>query len=35
MKPRATYRLQFHRTFTFSDALKLVGYFAQLGISHI
>lgn len=35
MKPRATYRLQFHRTFTFSDALKLVSYFAQLGISHL
>ena len=35
MKPRATYRLQFHRTFTFSDALKLVSYFAKLGISHV
>ncbi len=35
MKPRATYRVQFHRTFTFSDALKLVSYFAQLGISHL
>lgn len=35
MKPRATYRVQFHRTFTFSDALKLVPYFARLGISHL
>jgi (1->4)-alpha-D-glucan 1-alpha-D-glucosylmutase len=35
MIPRATYRVQFHRTFTFSDALKLVSYFAKLGISHL
>ena len=35
MKPRATYRVQFHRTFTFSDALKLVSYFAKLRISHL
>jgi len=35
MKPRATYRVQFHRSFTFSDALRLVGYFAKLGISHL
>lgn len=35
MTPRATYRLQFHKTFTFADALKLVGYFAKLGISHL
>jgi (1->4)-alpha-D-glucan 1-alpha-D-glucosylmutase len=35
MKPRATYRIQFHKTFTFSDALKLTGYFARLGISHL
>jgi (1->4)-alpha-D-glucan 1-alpha-D-glucosylmutase len=32
---RATYRLQFHRDFTFRDALELVPYLAQLGISHV
>ncbi len=32
---RATYRLQFHAGFTLRDALELVPYFAQLGISHI
>lgn len=32
---RATYRLQFHKGFTFSDAAKRVDYFAALGISHI
>lgn len=32
---RATVRLQFHRDFTFSRALLLVPYFANLGISHI
>jgi malto-oligosyltrehalose synthase len=35
MTPRATYRLQFHRGFTFADAEKLVPYFAGLGISHV
>ncbi|MCB4768585.1 malto-oligosyltrehalose synthase [Ancylobacter sp. Lp-2] len=38
MKPpalRATYRLQFHRGFTFADAEALVPYFARLGISHL
>lgn len=30
-----TYRLQFHRNFTFRDALELVPYLAKLGISHI
>ena len=35
MKPRATYRIQFHKSFTFSDAQKLVPYFAKLGISHL
>jgi (1->4)-alpha-D-glucan 1-alpha-D-glucosylmutase len=35
MKPLATYRIQFHKNFTFSDALKQVGYLAQLGISHL
>ena len=32
---RATYRLQFHRGFTFRDALELVPYLAELGVSHI
>jgi (1->4)-alpha-D-glucan 1-alpha-D-glucosylmutase len=35
MKPRATYRIQFHKSFTFSDALKLAPYLAGLGISHL
>ena len=33
--PRSTLRLQFHRGFTFDDALKHVEYFAALGISHL
>ncbi|GAA5234155.1 malto-oligosyltrehalose synthase [Verticiella sediminum] len=33
--PRATVRLQFHQGFTLDDAEPLVGYFADLGISHI
>ncbi|MEN0038560.1 MAG: malto-oligosyltrehalose synthase [Cellvibrio sp.] len=32
---RATARLQFHREFTFDDAVRLVPYFARLGISHL
>jgi (1->4)-alpha-D-glucan 1-alpha-D-glucosylmutase len=32
---RATYRLQFHRQFTFRDATDLVPYLAALGISHV
>jgi (1->4)-alpha-D-glucan 1-alpha-D-glucosylmutase len=32
---RATYRLQFHRGFTFRDATELVPYLSKLGISHI
>ncbi|MBS7543908.1 malto-oligosyltrehalose synthase [Ancylobacter oerskovii] len=32
---RATYRLQFHRGFTFADAEALVPYLARLGISHL
>jgi len=36
MKPlTATLRLQFHREFTLDDAVPLVPYFAQLGISHL
>jgi (1->4)-alpha-D-glucan 1-alpha-D-glucosylmutase len=33
--PRATMRLQFHRGFTFADAVLLVEYLARLGISHV
>ena len=32
---RATYRLQFHRGFTFHDATELVPYLSKLGISHV
>ncbi len=35
MIPTATYRLQFHREFTFANARALVPYLAQLGISHV
>ncbi|MGP0012789.1 malto-oligosyltrehalose synthase, partial [Pseudomonas sp.] len=37
MKPplRATVRLQFHKGFSLDDAVALVPYFAQLGISHV
>src|SRR5690242_18778141 len=35
MTPRATYRLQFHRGFTFADAASLAGYLERLGISHV
>ena len=35
MIPRATYRLQFHKAFTFADAVALAPYFARLGVSHI
>jgi (1->4)-alpha-D-glucan 1-alpha-D-glucosylmutase len=33
--PRATYRLQLHRGFTFRDALALLPYLDELGISHV
>ena len=33
--PRATYRLQFHKNFTFDDAAKVAPYLARLGISHV
>jgi (1->4)-alpha-D-glucan 1-alpha-D-glucosylmutase len=33
--PRATYRLQFHKGFTFDDAVGIVPYLADLGISHV
>jgi malto-oligosyltrehalose synthase len=32
--PRATYRFQFNKTFTFADAIALVPYLAELGVSH-
>jgi (1->4)-alpha-D-glucan 1-alpha-D-glucosylmutase len=32
---RATYRLQFHRDFTFRDATAVVPYLAALGVSHV
>ena len=35
MTPRATYRLQFHRGFTFEDATGIVPYLAALGVSHV
>ncbi|MGE5171437.1 MAG: malto-oligosyltrehalose synthase [Rudaea sp.] len=33
--PRATYRVQLHRDFTFADVTALVPYLAALGISHL
>lgn len=33
--PTATYRLQFNRNFTFADAIGLVPFLHQLGISHV
>ena len=33
--PRSTLRLQFHRGFTFDDALAHLDYFAALGVSHL
>jgi (1->4)-alpha-D-glucan 1-alpha-D-glucosylmutase len=33
--PRATYRLQFHKNFTFDHAVRIVPYLAKLGISHV
>jgi (1->4)-alpha-D-glucan 1-alpha-D-glucosylmutase len=33
--PRATYRLQLNRDFTFRDATALVDYLADLGVSHV
>jgi (1->4)-alpha-D-glucan 1-alpha-D-glucosylmutase len=35
MTPRATYRFQFHKDFTFADAEALVPYLDELGISHV
>jgi len=33
--PRATYRLQLHRGFTFDDAAAIAPYLARLGVSHV
>src|SRR5580658_3907897 len=33
--PRATYRLQFNEHFRLADALPLVSYFHEMGISHL
>jgi (1->4)-alpha-D-glucan 1-alpha-D-glucosylmutase len=33
--PRATYRLQFQKEFTFDDAAAIAPYLARLGISHV
>ena len=33
--PRATYRLQFSREFTFAQATEIVPYLARLGVSHV
>ncbi len=33
--PRATYRFQFHKDFTFADAEALVPYLDEIGISHL
>ena len=33
--PRATYRLQLHRDFGFSDVTALIPYLAELGVSHV
>ena len=33
--PRATYRLQMHAGFTFDDAVEIVDYLADLGVSHV
>ncbi|MEO8718916.1 MAG: malto-oligosyltrehalose synthase, partial [Burkholderiales bacterium] len=33
--PRATYRLQFNKEYTFDDAVKILPYLARLGVSHV
>jgi len=35
MIPRATYRLQFNKDFTFADATAIIPYLAALGVSHV
>src|ERR671921_216125 len=34
-RPRATYRLQFHKGFTLRDAMDLVPYLHSVGVSHL
>jgi (1->4)-alpha-D-glucan 1-alpha-D-glucosylmutase len=34
-EPRATYRVQLNPSFTFDDAAAILGYLAELGISHL
>src|SRR5262249_39149105 len=34
-RPRATYRVQFHKDFTLNAARRIVPYLAQLGVSHL
>jgi len=34
-EPRATYRIQLHKAFTFDDAAAIADYLADLGISHL
>jgi (1->4)-alpha-D-glucan 1-alpha-D-glucosylmutase len=34
-KPESTYRLQFHKGFTFRDAERIVDYLADLGVTHV
>src|SRR5277367_3142050 len=33
--PEATYRLQFHKDFTFRDAVRIVPYLRDLGVTHV
>ena len=33
--PTATYRLQFHRDFTFAQAKEILGYLDDLGVSDV
>lgn len=35
MTPRATYRIQFNKDFTFADATDIIPYLAALGVSHV
>jgi (1->4)-alpha-D-glucan 1-alpha-D-glucosylmutase len=35
MTPRATYRIQLHKDFTFQDAARQADYLSSLGISHV
>ena len=35
MTPGSTYRLQFHKDFTFDEAVRIIPYLARLGVSHV